>query len=104
MNTTEIIYEIARRTKRTSRSVTRDEVSLVIDLLLDILIEELTKPSGRIYLRNIGLLYVKTIRYPGGLLKKGQSATQIRDKEKKLLHRLKLQTSRSLLKQLREIE
>ena len=104
MNTTEIIYEIARRSKHTPRPLTREEVSLAIDFLLVILLEELTQPNGEIRLKHIGTLKVKLVKRSGGRLKMGQSPAQIPNNPRKHYYRLTLRVSQALMQQLRELQ
>jgi hypothetical protein len=101
MNTTEIIYEIARRSKHTPRPMTREEISVTMDLLLDILSEELSRIDGEIRLKRIGILRVKIHQYSGGSLKRGQSLVQQPDKFRMHYYRLSLSVSQSMIKRLR---
>ncbi|MDQ7026250.1 MAG: hypothetical protein Q9P01_13225 [Anaerolineae bacterium] len=103
MNTTQLIYEIACRSKHSRRPLTREDVSLAMDLLLDILLEELTKPEGEIRLRHIGILRLKKCRYSGGQLKIGQSPAQIQKNQGKHYYRLTLSVNQTLRQQLRQL-
>jgi nucleoid DNA-binding protein len=104
MNTTDLIYEIARRTKHTHRPLTRDDVTAVVDLLLDLMTEELTQSQGEIRLKGIGILKVKQAKRSGGKLKTGQALPQIQKQHNGHYYRLTLTASRSLLQHLRKLE
>lgn len=59
LNRTDLIVEIAKRTKMTARPLTRDEVGHVLDILLDIFEDQLTRPDGEIRLGELGVLGVQ---------------------------------------------
>jgi nucleoid DNA-binding protein len=103
VNTTEIIYEIARRSKQTSRPLTREEVTVAIDLMLAVLLEELLQPNGTVHLKRIGTLQIVQHTRSGGRLKRGYSPTLTQSKCALPLYRLKLRVSRSFLRQLRQL-
>ena len=59
MNRTELINRIASETKKTRRQFSRDEVAHVIDIMLDIFEDQLTRPDGQIRLADLGVLEVQ---------------------------------------------
>ena len=59
LNRTDLIVEIARRTKTTTRPLTRNEVGHVLDIMLDIFEDQLTRPDGEIRLGELGILGVQ---------------------------------------------
>lgn len=64
MNTTELINEIARRSKSTPYPLTRRAVGYVIDELLELVTQELSQEGGEIRLRGIGVLTTTKRRMP----------------------------------------
>ncbi|MEM9955880.1 MAG: HU family DNA-binding protein [Chloroflexota bacterium] len=62
LNRSDLIIEIAKRTKTTSQQLTRREVEHVIDIMLDIFEDQLTQPDGGIRLGELGLLGVQERR------------------------------------------
>jgi nucleoid DNA-binding protein len=59
MNTTELVIEIARISKRTRHQMTRREVAHVMKIMLHILEDQLTRPAGGVRLGRLGMLGVK---------------------------------------------
>lgn len=59
MNRTELINKIASKTKKTRRQFSRDDVAHVIDIMLDIFEDQLTRPNGEIRLGELGVLGVQ---------------------------------------------
>lgn len=59
MNRTELINKIASETKKTRKQFSRDEVAHVIDIMLDIFEDQLTRPDGEIRLGELGVLGVQ---------------------------------------------
>ena len=59
LNRTDLIVEIAKRSKTTARPLTRDEVGHVMDIMLDIFEDQLTRPDGEIRLGEFGVLGVQ---------------------------------------------
>lgn len=66
LNRTQLINTIARQSKASRRQLTRDEVGQVIDMMLDIFEDQLTRPDGGIRLGELGLLGVKERRIAPG--------------------------------------
>lgn len=64
MNTTEMIYEIARRTQTTRNPLTRKQVAIVMDELIELMTEELSSSEGEIRLKQIGIFRVKQAKMP----------------------------------------
>ncbi|MEO1666697.1 MAG: HU family DNA-binding protein [Chloroflexota bacterium] len=59
MNRTELANEIARRTTSTRRNFSRDDVNHMLDIMLDIFEDQLTRPDGEIRLGDLGVLGVQ---------------------------------------------
>ena len=59
LNRTDLIVQIARISKGTDRQLTRKDVAHVLDILLDIVEEQLTRPDGAIHLGELGRLEVR---------------------------------------------
>ncbi len=59
MNRTELINLIASKTKLTRRQFSRDEVAHVVDIMLEIFEDQLTRPDGEIRLGELGVLGVQ---------------------------------------------
>ena len=59
MNVTQLINEIARRTKKTRYQLMRPEVEQAITLMVEILGEEMSKPNGKFSIDNFGILEVQ---------------------------------------------
>jgi len=59
MNRTELINQIARKSQRSRRPFTRDEVGHLMDIMLDIFEDQLTRPDGEIRLGELGVLGVQ---------------------------------------------
>jgi nucleoid DNA-binding protein len=64
MNTTELIHEIARRSKSTPHPLTRRQVGYMLDTLLELMTDELRQEGGEIRLRGLGVLTVKKRAMP----------------------------------------
>ncbi len=102
MNVTELINEIARRTKKTRYQLTRPEVEQAITLMVEILGEEMTKPNGKLSIDNFGILEVqRRVRKNGGMIRSGNS-TQTRELTSGVSYRCRFKASRALQKTLRE--
>ena len=71
MNTTELAYEIARRSKAGRDRLTREQATRALDLLLQVMSDELTKPAGRVQLRNFATITVEQGVLRGGALRSG---------------------------------
>lgn len=71
MNTTDLIHEIARRSKPSRRPLTRAQAEHALDLLLEIMIEELAQEGGEVRLRGFGVFRAKQAKKSGGRLKRG---------------------------------
>ena len=72
MNRTDLIIEIAKQTKTTARPLTRDEVQHVIDIMLNIFEDQLTRPDGEIRLGELGVLGIQR-----RVKRKGQSGATL---------------------------
>ncbi len=59
MNRTDLINLIASKTKPTRRQFSRDEVAHVVDIMLEIFEDQLTRPDGEIRLGELGVLGVQ---------------------------------------------
>ncbi len=59
MNRTDLINLISRKTKLTRRPFTRAEVAHIVDMMLDIFEDQLTRPDGEIRLGELGVLGVQ---------------------------------------------
>ena len=105
LNRTDLIIEIARRTKTTHRQMTRDDVTHVIDIMLDIFEDQLTQPDGGIRLGELGLLGVHERRIsPGkslGTLVHADTGEAIQHKSR-IHHRIKFSPTRTLREKLKE--
>ena len=105
LNRTDLIIEIARQTKTTSRQLTRDDVEHVIDIMLDIMQDQLTQPDGGIRLGELGLLGVHERRIsPGksqGTLIHPDTGEEIGHKSR-VHHRIQFKSTRSLRQKLKE--
>lgn len=101
MNTTELVIEIARRSKTRRVRLTRQQVEAVMDLLLDILREELTQPGGEIRLREFGVFTVEQAKKPGGSLRVGNTSQVRRNMAGQTYFRVRFKSSRTLLSGLR---
>ena len=104
LNRTDLIIEIARRTKVTERQLTRDEVAHVIDIMLDIFEDQLTQPDGGIRLGELGLLGVHERRIrPGksqGTLIHAGTGEEIQQPSR-VHHRVKFSPTRTLREKLK---
>jgi nucleoid DNA-binding protein len=60
MNQQELVNAIARKLYRFSRR----DIAEVLEVMLELWAEELTRPEGYLYLHGIGRLYVETQRIP----------------------------------------
>ena len=69
MNTTELAYEIARRSKEGRDRLTREQAVLALDLLLQVMSDELAQPDGKISLRNFATITVEQGVLRGGALR-----------------------------------
>lgn len=102
MNVTELINEIARRTKKTRYQLTRPEVEQAVTIMVDILREELSQPNGKFSIDNFGILEVqRRIRKNGGAIRIG-SSDQMRPPSTEVSYRCRFKASRALQKTLRE--
>ncbi len=102
MNVTELINEIARRTKKTRYQLTRPEVEQAITIMVDILREELSQLNGKFSIDNFGILEVQRwVRKNGGTIRIGNS-TQTRELTTGVSYRCRFKASRALQKMLRE--
>jgi nucleoid DNA-binding protein len=71
MNTTELAYEIARRSKQGRDRLTREQAALALDLLLQVMGDELAQPEGKVTLRNFATITVEQGVLRGGALRNG---------------------------------
>ena len=102
MNVTELINEIARRTKKTRYQLTRPEVEQAITIMVEILAEEMSRPNGKLSIDNFGILEVQQrIRKNGGAIRIG-SSNQMRSPSTEVSYRCRFKASRALQKRLRE--
>jgi len=67
MNRTTLIKAIAQRSRRGANQLRRQDVQLVLDILLELLADELSKPGGRVGLNGLGILEVRPFRVRGRL-------------------------------------
>lgn len=88
MNTTELAYEIARRSKQGHHRLTREQAALALDLFLQVMSDELAKPDGRVQLRNFATITVEQGVLRGGALRNGVQQAGER------YYRLRFRTSR----------
>jgi len=95
MNTTELINEIARRSQITRTRLTRQQVGLIIDLLLEVLADELSQPDGEIRLKQFGVFSVKAGKMPHGSLNVGKESVH-RNPAGKLYYRVIFHPNRRL--------
>ena len=102
MNTTELINEIAQRTQQTRTRMTRQEVGLVVDLLLEVMTEELTKPDGEVRLKGVGIFAVKAAKMPGGSLRQGQSEPIMQNSSARSYRKVSFRVSHSLARRLKK--
>ena len=102
MNVTELINEVARRTKKTRYQLTRPEVEQAITIMVDILREELSQPNGKFSIDNFGILEVQQrMRKNGGSIRIGNS-DQMRSPSTEISYRCHFKASRALQKALRQ--
>jgi nucleoid DNA-binding protein len=73
MNQQQLSRIIARKSKGTATKFTTKEIEHCLDLLLEVMTEELTQPSGKITFSNFGILEVIEQRSHGGKLRVGNS-------------------------------
>jgi nucleoid DNA-binding protein len=59
MNRTDLINLIAKKSRASHRSFTRDDVAHMLDIMLDIFEDQLTRPDGEIRLGQLGVLGVQ---------------------------------------------
>jgi nucleoid DNA-binding protein len=59
MNRTELINQIARKSQRSRRPFTRGDVAHMMDIMLDIFEDQLTRSDGEIRLGELGVLGVQ---------------------------------------------
>lgn len=59
MNRTDLINLIASKTKPTRRQFSRDDVAHVVDIMLEVFEDQLTRPDGEIRLGELGVLGVQ---------------------------------------------
>lgn len=104
MNRSDLIIEIAKRSKVTRQPLTRREVEHVIDLMLDIFEDQLTQPDGGIRLGELGLLSVHERRLdpskPQGTLIHPNTGETIQSPSR-IQHRIKFSATRSLREKLK---
>jgi nucleoid DNA-binding protein len=103
MNRSELIFEIAKRSKVRPVVLTRQQVELVIDLLLELMTEELSRPDGAVRLGEFGVLEVqKRVRRQGksGLLLDGRSGA-VREVSRVAYH-FRFRPSRKLRQELQK--
>ena len=98
MNTTELAYEIARRSKQGRDRLTREQAALALDLLLQVMSDELAQPDGKISLRNFATITVEQGVLRGGALRNG--VQQAGEK----YYRLRFRASRSHKGRLQALE
>lgn len=68
MNTTELIHEVARRSKATRTPLTREQTAQAVDLLLDLMREQLSQPDGEVRLKSFCTIrVVSAVRRTGNL-------------------------------------
>lgn len=67
MNRSDLVEEIARRSRQTHHRLLEREVRQVIDLLIELVAEELSRPDGRVGLLGVGILEVQSFRVGGQL-------------------------------------
>ena len=100
MNTTEIIYEIARRSKESHIRLSRKEVAHVVNLFLAVLKEELAKPTGEVRLQSFGIFSVQERKYTGGILKIGDGKFTRPSKKETSYYSIKFRLSRIMSRRL----
>ena len=88
MNTTELAYEIARRSKVGRDRLTREQAALALDLLLQVMSDELAQRGGKVHLRNFVTITVEQGVLRGGVLRNGVQRAGER------YYRLRFRTSR----------
>lgn len=102
MNRTELINEISKRTKTGRQPFTRSEVAHVIDIMLDIFEDQLTRPDGQIRLGELGVLGVQRRVRKGeaGQLRNIQTGVDM--KTPKIAYYIQFQATKGLKKKLKE--
>jgi nucleoid DNA-binding protein len=99
MNQQQLSRIIARKSKGTATKFTTKEVEYFLDLLLEAMTEELTRPGGKITFSNFGILEVVKQRSHGGKLRVGNSDELVDVSPTR--HVIKWRVSRILLAKLR---
>lgn len=104
VNRSDLIIEVAKRTKATRQQLTRREVEHVIDIMLDIFEDQLTQPDGGIRLGELGLLSVQERRLDSsksqGTLIHPNTGEPIKSPSR-IQHRIKFSPTRSLREKLK---
>ena len=67
INRTTLIKAIAERTRRGAHPLRKKDVQLVLNIFLELLADELSKPNGRVGLMGLGILEVRSFRVRGRL-------------------------------------
>jgi nucleoid DNA-binding protein len=102
MNPTELVIEIARRTKTRRYQLSRPQVEEAINAFVEILQEELSRPDGRLSIPNVGVLEIeRRQRKNTGRIRIGNSSEE-RSPSTTTSYHYKFKPSRELQKRLRE--
>ena len=102
MNRTDLINLIAKKSRVSHRPFTRDDVTHMLDIMLDIFEDQLTRPDGEIRLGELGILGVqrRVRRGKSGQLKNIHTGSDM--KTTKISYYIRFQPTNNLKKKLKQ--